>query len=228
MGIISRLQELGVSGLIITAAAILVSLTLHEIAHGFIALRLGDTTARDMGRLSLNPIKHIDIVGALFLLFVGFGWAKPVPVNPTNFQNNRDKGMALVGIAGPLCNLLQALVGGLVLLLLNTAFADSVYPALTAGSGAFYYLYYFLLYYIQINIVLMVFNLIPIPPLDGSRVLAGFLSPDLRFRYYKAEQFGLIIMLVLCLTGIIGYILNPPVSFLCNWIYTLAQVPWMV
>ena len=209
--------------ILLTIPAILIALTLHELAHGFVALRLGDTTARDMGRLSLNPIKHLDPLGALFLLIVGFGWAKPVPVNPTNFQQNRVRGMALVGVAGPACNLLQALFGGILLTIMAKVWYSGAITS-DAAFTAMNYFVLFLMYYVQINIVLMIFNLIPIPPLDGSRIVAGFLKPDARWRYYQIEQFGMIIMMLLCITPVISWILGPPVEGICDFIFSTSGI----
>ncbi|MDO4542297.1 MAG: site-2 protease family protein [Bacillota bacterium] len=210
--------------ILLSVPAILVALTFHELSHGYVAYKLGDTTAKSQGRLSINPLKHLDPIGALFLLIVGFGWAKPVPVNPYAFKN-KDKGMAIVAIAGPAANLIMALLGGICLLFVNNAYMSA---ALSGGSTtALYYLTYFFIYFIQINIVLMVFNLIPVPPLDGSRVLAAFLSPEMRYRYYQVEQFGMIIMLAMCLpifggSSIISLILSKPVTAISTWIYGLA------
>lgn len=219
--------DLSISRLLLSIPAILIALTLHELSHGYVAYKLGDTTAKSQGRLSLNPLKHLDPIGALFLLIVGFGWAKPVPVNPYAFKN-KEKGMALVAIAGPASNLLMALMGGIGLLLINNAYMS----AAVAGSGSssvLYYLAFFCMYFIQINIVLMVFNLIPLPPLDGSRVLAAFLSAELRYRYYQIEQFGMIIMMAMCLpifggSSIISLIISKPVTAISSWIYGLAGI----
>ena len=134
--------DLSISRLLLSIPAILIALTLHELSHGYVAYKLGDTTAKSQGRLSLNPLKHLDPIGALFLLIVGFGWAKPVPVNPYAFKN-KEKGMALVAIAGPASNLLMALMGGIGLLLINNAYMS----AAVAGSGSgtvLYYLAFFL------------------------------------------------------------------------------------
>lgn len=205
--------------------AILIALTFHELSHGFVAYRLGDTTAKSQGRLSLNPLHHLDPIGTLCLLFVGFGWAKPVPVNPYALNKKPHSGMAWVAAAGPASNLCMALIGGILLLL----YLKFVGYGWLFGSGFSAELYFglFFIYFIQINIVLMVFNLIPVPPLDGSRIISAFLPTGARVRYNMIERYGTVIMLLLCVvpiggTTVISWILNAPVSFLSNLIYSLA------
>ena len=205
--------------------AILISLTLHELSHGYVAYRLGDHTAKSMGRLSLNPLKHLDPIGTLCLLFVGFGWAKPVPVNPYALNKSPHAGMAWVAAAGPMSNLCQALIGGVLLLLYVQILGYGW--LFTSGLTFGLFVGYFLIYYIQINIVLMVFNLIPLPPLDGSRIVTVLLPQNLRYKYNTIERYGTLIMLILCVvpiggTTIISYILSSPVSLLSNLIYSLA------
>ncbi|HPJ75679.1 MAG: site-2 protease family protein [Clostridia bacterium] len=153
----------------------LISLTLHECAHGLMALKLGDTTARDAGRLTLNPLKHLDPVGAVMMVIARVGWAKPVPVNPMNFKDPKN-GMALVGLAGPLTNLIVAFGAAFpVALIENAVYLHGV--KLTTFLEIAYVFCYLLF---QANIFLAIFNLIPIPPFDGSRIMFGIL-PD---RYY--------------------------------------------
>ncbi|MEE0775787.1 MAG: site-2 protease family protein [Bacillota bacterium] len=218
--------NLDITRILLTIPALIIALTLHELSHGWVAYRLGDTTAKSQGRLSLNPLKHIDPIGALFLLIVGFGWAKPVPVNPYAFKN-KDKGMALVALAGPISNFIMALLGGIGLMITYHFFENAVYQG--SASMVPYYLTYFWMYFIQINVVLMVFNLIPIPPLDGSRVVRAFLSFDWKVRYDRIEQFGMFIMMAMCLpifggTSIISFILTKPVSAISQFIYGLAGI----
>ena len=175
---------------------LLVMLPVHEFAHAFAANKLGDPTAKYNGRLTLNPFKHLDFIGAMLLLFFGFGWAKPVPVNQHNFKNPKAD-MAITAFAGPLSNLIM---GFLMLLLLNiiNIFYINIYINL------------FFTYAAMININLAIFNLVPVPPLDGSRLLFAFLPDRL---YYKLQQYEMlfsIIILALIMTG--G--LSRPLSFI--------------
>jgi Zn-dependent protease len=174
---------------------LLISLTVHELAHGWIAYRLGDPTAKSRGRLTINPLKHLDPLGtAMFVVtyllsgFV-FGWAKPIPVSPYYFKN-RQRGMAVVGAAGPACNFLMAVLFGVIL--------RFTYPLLAADPGRIDRAIFDILFmFVQINIVLGVFNLIPIPPLDGSRVLGGFLPRGAYQKWVAVDRYGILILLVL-------------------------------
>lgn len=163
------------------------SLTLHELAHGLVAYRLGDPTAKMMGRLSLNPIVHLDPLGSLFFVlsyWAGgflFGWARPVPVDPRNLRGGPQRGMAMVGIAGPITNFVLALLFGAIL-------AHSTYTGTT---------YDVLIYAFYVNIVLGVFNLLPIPPLDGSRIVAGFMDRQTYAAWSSLDQYGMVILLLL-------------------------------
>jgi len=180
------------------------SVILHEVAHGLVAERHGDPTARIMGRITLNPLSHIDPIGTVFLpgmliilnLFGSnvpiFGWAKPVPVNPANL-NNPKKDMVLVALAGPVTNIIIAF-------LLAFIFRFFVLPVSLAGVVLFYG--------ITINLFLAFFNLIPIPPLDGSRILSGFLPEHLSFRLAQIEPFGFIILIFLLAGGVLGHLFS--------------------
>ncbi|HNZ39373.1 MAG TPA: site-2 protease family protein [Candidatus Latescibacteria bacterium] len=158
----------------------IMAVTIHEVSHGYIAWKLGDPTAHYTGRLTLNPIAHIDPIGALMLILVGFGWAKPVPVNPGYFKNPR-RGMMWVALAGPVSNILFAVVFALVLkavFAFSSEYTAALFPLLRFG--------------IVINVVLAAFNMVPIPPLDGSRVLANFLPYNAGRRFDELERYGLI------------------------------------
>lgn len=180
-----------------TLLAVLLAITLHELAHGYVAYCLGDNTAKAAGRLTLNPLAHLDPIGALMMLIAGFGWAKPVPVNPFFFKGNRTTGMMLVSLAGPLVNLVVAYIA---------------YAVYVAGQG-FYtvpFLNQFLNYCIILNVFLAVFNLIPIPPLDGSKILAGFLPKQTAFKFLTTmERYGFVILMVLILFNITDMIIQP-------------------
>ncbi|HID97788.1 MAG TPA: site-2 protease family protein [Thermodesulfobacteriaceae bacterium] len=189
----------------ILAPAILLAVTVHEMAHGWVAYRLGDPTAKQQGRLTLNPFRHLDPMGTLvFFITQTIGWARPVPVNPAYFRNPR-RDMIWVSLAGPGANILLA-VGSAVLL------RTLVVPLVGPGSY-FGPVLYMALVSVQINIGLAVFNLIPIPPLDGSTVLVGLLPPDLAYSYQKIERYGFIIILVLVFTGVTGRIIVPLIQF---------------
>ena len=171
--------------LLLSLPAVLLSLTLHECAHGWVAYRLGDPTARDLGRLTLNPMRHLDPIGALSLLFFRIGWAKPVPINPRNFKRPR-LGMALTASAGPLSNLLIALVSTFIFLLIDRG-ARNVVPS----SPLFLFLYYlFRFFYLLhlMNLALSLFNLLPLPPLDGSRILSLVLPKRAYFWVLRHER----------------------------------------
>ncbi len=186
------------------------SVSLHELFHGWTAYRLGDPTAKLMGRLTLNPIAHIDPIGTLLLpflmfLFTGFvfGYAKPVPINPANLRDPK-RDMILIGLSGPLANLLLALVFSLMIK------AGLLTGLLTSLSA----MYVLLRFGIIINLILAIFNLVPIPPLDGSRVLMGILPYHLAVSYSKLEPYGFLIIVGLLYLGIIGKIIFPVINFL--------------
>ncbi len=183
---------------ILLAIPLLYSIILHELAHGWVAYRMGDPTAKSLGRLSLNPLKHLDPIGTVMLFIFGFGWAKPVPVNFNNLRDTR-KGLILVSSAGITANMILAFLAFFLLRLLSPA-----------PSGVLATL---LFYLAQINIILASFNLIPIPPLDGSKILMGFV-PE-RFQYYlsRLEPFGLFIIIGLLYIGA----LDPLIAFF-RWI----------
>jgi len=176
-----------VQSLILSAPAILFGLTIHEFSHGYVAWRLGDPTAKMMGRLTLNPLKHLDPVGTIALFLFRFGWAKPVPIDPRNFQHpTRD--MAVSSLAGPAANLLTAGIAGIVLRVLDLFHIGGFLSALVG-------------YFVLFNLILCFFNLIPIPPLDGSRLVYHLLPPDLAAGYARLERYGFLILIGIIFLG---------------------------
>lgn len=175
--------------LLLTVAAALLCIMLHECAHGIVAYWLGDPTAKQAGRLTLNPIKHIDIVGLIMLAVAKVGWAKAVPVNPNNFKRPK-LGMAITALAGPLCNVLLAFVA--MIIGATVDLCDQI-----NGGQWLHYVSYFFMYVCTLSCGLAVFNLIPIPPLDGSKVLAMVL-PNRAYRVWmRYEHFGMILLIAL-------------------------------
>lgn len=219
------MQELNIVQLVaVWALPTLFAITVHEVAHGWVARQLGDPTAMMLGRLTLNPLKHIDLIGTvavpilLLVLSSGhmvFGWAKPVPITAENLRSPK-KGMAAVAAAGPLANLMMALLWALLVKL--------IVLVSSGGAGAMLPLVYMGLAGITINVLLMILNLIPVPPLDGSRVVAGFLPDPLAWKYGRLEQYGLLILLALMATGLLGRIMGPPMSVVQDAIYRLFGI----
>lgn len=194
---------------------VLFAITLHEVAHGWVAHKLGDPTAKNQGRLTINPIKHVDPVGTLLVPLVlavvspfVLGWAKPVPVDPRYFKSPM-LDMALVAVAGPLSNFFMACFWALFIVLVSNTMNSPETMAFLAEMGK---------NGIIINIILMVLNLLPIPPLDGSRVLAGILPASLARPYLSIERFGMVIIILLLISGILGQILWPLVQYFINMI----------
>ncbi len=195
--------------LVVWIPPVLLAVTLHEVAHGFAARELGDDTAERLGRLSLNPLKHVDPIGTVLvpgilyvLAGIAFGWAKPVPVTWENLRHPR-RDMALVAIAGPLANVVMVLAWTAV-----------------AKLGLSYHQEYFIatgLAGMMINTVLIVFNLLPVPPLDGSRVVSALLPSDMALQYGRIEPYGLLILLVLLTTGALNQIMRPTLEMI-GWV----------
>ena len=208
---------------IATVAAVVICLVVHEVCHGLAAYALGDPTAKRMGRFSFNPVRHIDPIGGLMLLFVGFGWAKPVQVDSRYFQNPK-RDMALTALAGPISNFIMAFIAaGILLSTFETVVID--------GNIRFYVvdgifknaMFSFLQALVFLNIGLGVFNLIPIPPLDGSKVLATFLPSRIYWAYMQYERYGMFVLLFLMMTGSLSDFLG---SFI-DGIFRLMYKVWI-
>jgi len=180
---------------ILIAIPLMYAIILHELAHGWVAFRMGDSTAKHLGRLSLNPLKHLDPMGTIMLFIFGFGWAKPVPVNFSNIRDYR-KGMILVSSAGIIANMILAFIALFLYSLLS--------PPESSMTGQLLY------FFAKINILLAAFNLIPIPPLDGSKILLGFAPPNIQAYLLRLERFGFFIIIGLLYLGI----LDPVIDFL--------------
>jgi len=187
--------------------ALLIALSFHEYAHGKVAALLGDPTPARQGRLTINPLAHLDLMGTLLLVVAGFGWAKPVEINPFYFRGNRRQAMVLVSLAGPLMNVVLAYLAAVALVALRPA-------------GYFYTLLSWLILY---NALLAVFNLIQLPPLDGSKVLANILPRGAGQFLFQMESYGPFLLLLLVVTGLIGRILNPLVHGLTAWLLQVAN-----
>lgn len=193
--------------LVILAPPFLFALTFHELAHGYVAWNLGDPTAKNAGRLSMNPLKHLDPLGVIAFIIMKIGWAKPVPVDPRYFKDPQ-KGMLLVALAGPAANVVMAIVSAILAKLLITMPFIPIF-ILKPMVGM-------LVASVWINIMLAVFNCLPIPPLDGSKVLMGILPPETARSYAKLEPFGFILLLVLFYAGLIGKVIMPVISYANN------------
>ena len=209
--------------LLISVPGVLIAITFHEFAHAFVADKLGDDTARREGRLSLNPFDHLDPIGTVLLLFAGFGWGKPVHVNPRNYTRkmSMEKGEALVSIAGPIMNFLLAII-----------FAIIYYGIIKLAGVSFIYstmggiIMSLISATVSINVGLGLFNLIPLPPLDGSKVIMPFLPFNAKQWFINNEQIFYIIFVVLWITGLTSYIITPGIQAVGGWVSNLAAAIW--
>lgn len=193
-------------GLLISIPGLLLALSMHEFAHGYAAYLMGDNTAKYSGRLSLNPLNHLDPIGTLCLFLFHFGWAKPVPINPYNFHK-RKSGIITVSLAGPIMNFVLALVCT-VLINIIVRFAP---------ANQFTQFIYMVVYYaVQLNVGLMCFNLIPIPPLDGSKVLIELLPYRYRDYFYQIERYSSLILMALLFTNVLNPILGTMRSYVLD------------
>lgn len=202
-----------------TLPALVLSLSIHEYAHAWVAYKLGDISQKIRGRLTLNPLAHIDPIGFIAIMLIGVGWGKPVTVDDRNFKDSR-KGMMLTSLAGPASNLLLAILVTIILKLLMVFGVLNTMVNSNVGG----IILNMLLYVIQFNIVFGIFNLIPLPPLDGSKVLAYFLPQRARGFMYTLERYSFIIILIIYFTNLTSYIITPGYNLilkLINWILML-------
>ncbi len=219
-------------GLTVAALPIVISITFHEIAHGWVAYKLGDPTAKSLGRLTINPIAHIDPVGTivvpimLFVLSKGtfmFGTAKPVPVNFGNLRNPR-RDSAIVSAAGPTTNILIALISIVLLFFIYRLFSQTIVES-SLASKILVPVMQMLKYSISFNIFIAAFNLLPVPPLDGGRILTSLLPHRYAYQFSKIEPYGIIIVLILWFTGIAHYIILP-IQLFIQFIIRIFLIPF--
>ena len=197
---------------------VLIALTFHEFCHGLVSTKLGDPTPRLTGRLTLNPLAHLDPIGTLLMIFTGFGWAKPVQINPGYYKKPK-WGMALTALAGPISNFVLAFAAMLVYTIIHII-------NLKTGvfAGAMYQISYFVLLFAQVNLCFMVFNLIPIPPLDGSRVLGLFLSTSAYFKLQRFERYSMILIIVLSFLNVFSVVIGTGVNFVLDGIINVCNL----
>lgn len=218
MDYMANMNWMGLLSLLVSAAAALVCITFHELSHGYVAYRLGDPTAKQMGRLTLNPIKHLDPIGFLMMIFAGVGWAKPVPVDMRYFKNPK-RGMAIIALAGPVSNFLMAIVTMLI--------CSLVYRLLLpTDSMVLLVVFYFLCNVAILSVGLGLFNLIPISPLDGSKVLFSFLPDRVYYTILRYDRYIMIAVIALVLfnvlDGPLSFCINGVLQFLCR----ITGLPW--
>jgi len=199
-------------GIVYILPGVVIAISFHEFAHGWVAYKLGDMTPKYQGRLTVSPLAHIDPIGLLALIFAGFGWGVPVQINPNNFKHRR-RDELLVSLAGVVMNLILAIIFGFIMKLIVLAAGNSL---LTTTWGDI--TQHIVFGIIQINLVLMLFNLIPVPPLDGFSIISEIFNIKHTELYYRINQYGFIILVAIILFGIAGRIITPGVSFFYNLI----------
>ncbi len=212
----------GILTLLVSVPGLLLAISMHECAHGYAAYLMGDRTAKYSGRLSLNPLHHLDLVGTICMLFFHFGWAKPVPINPNNFKNHR-LGIIIVSLAGPFVNFILGLLSSLIYL--------GIMLFIQSSAPIWEFLGMVFLYSTYMNVGLMIFNLIPIPPLDGSKILMEFLPYKLKYQVYRYEQYFGIILIILVYMGTITPVLSVLQGYVLDfyqYVADLVLVPFLI
>lgn len=196
--------------LVARMVVLLIAFTIHELAHAVTADRLGDPTPRRMGRITLNPLKHLDPIGTILLRLVGFGWAKPVLVNPMYLRGNPRVAMGIVAAAGPISNIIMAVLGALVI----RSGVVNLQGAAAMSVGMFLFVF------VQINLILAFFNLIPVPPLDGSKILFAALPDELAYQLRPLEQYGFLILmaLIFLVPSVLGVLVWQPTQTALRWL----------
>lgn len=201
----------GLLELLLDVLAVLLCLTVHEFSHGLAAYRLGDPTAKNAGRLSLNPVKHIDVLGLLLMLIAGVGWAKPVPVDPRQFKNPK-RGMAVTALAGPCANFLMAFLVSIPISVIYSS--EEIINTLVSvlGWDVFYLLFQLLGNLVVLNVSLGIFNLFPIPPLDGAKVVLSVLPEKLYWKILRYEKYVMVVLMLCLWSGL----LDTPLEWIIN------------
>ena len=205
------MNKLDIASIAINIIALMIAIIPHEIAHGYVAYLCGDTTAKDDVRLSLNPLNHIDPVGLISMIIFRFGWAKAVPINPYRFKGNRKVASLLVSLAGVFTNFVLGFISGIILVYLNykSSFLTPLFTSI------FWY-----------NIMLGVFNLVPLPPLDGSKVLATLLPEKLEYKFYKYEKYFYFVLVIMIFSGLVDKFIAPIIESILSGIIYLGIKLW--
>ena len=205
------------STILINVPATLIALSVHEFAHGYVSSKLGDPTPRNTGRLTLNPFAHLDLIGTLLMIFTGFGWAKPVQINPMYYKD-RDKGMALTAAAGPISNFILAFLGLLIGVIIVLVMGN-----LGASDSVISWTYVVINTFVQLNLCFMVFNLIPFPPLDGFKIFGMLMPRNVYYKILQYEHYIMYVLMLLCVLGVFQGIIGRGVGIVYGFIFRAVR-----